>query len=135
MRSRKSVSLYARIKVKYLRLILKGFKILEEKERYNKFYFIIQNFSKGESITQRYNKYKFFLVSLLGIYISFYIKHNYFQPEFEVRRKPNILIPQGIYDVRRKHYIYWEISRVARGERKTFTYYNYDKESVLKFIK
>jgi hypothetical protein len=34
MRGRKSVSLYARMKVKYLKLILKGFKIIEEKERY-----------------------------------------------------------------------------------------------------
>jgi hypothetical protein len=69
------------------------------------------------------------------MYLLLYLKHNYFQPEYEVRRQPNILIPQGIYDIRRKHYIYWEISRVARGLRKTFTYYNYDKESVLIFYK
>lgn len=31
---RKSVSLYARIKAKYIKLILKGFKMIEEKERY-----------------------------------------------------------------------------------------------------
>lgn len=30
---RKSVSLYTRVKVKYFKLIMKGFKILEEKEQ------------------------------------------------------------------------------------------------------
>ncbi len=73
------------------------------------------------------------MIFIFGSYIVMYVKHNYFQPEFETRKQPNILIPKGIYDVRRKHYIYWEISRVARGLPKTFSYYNYDRESVNKF--
>jgi hypothetical protein len=72
---------------------------------------------------------------LLSAYTLAYIKHNFMQPEFEVRKQPNILIPKNIYEVRRKSYIYWEISRIARGMKKNFSYYNYDREAVNKFIK
>jgi len=48
----------------------------------------------------------------------------------EIRNKPNFLVPASVYKVRREHYIYWELSRVARGRKKTFTYFNYDKEAV-----
>jgi hypothetical protein len=81
-------------------------------------------------ITQNYNKYKFAMIILFAAYGITYLRHNLMQPEFEVRTKPNILIPKNIYDVRRSHHIYWEISRIARGYNKTFSYYNYDKESV-----
>ena len=81
-----------------------------------------------------YNKYKYVLSIGMIIYLYFYIKHNYTNPEFKIRRKPNVLIPQSVYDVRRKHYIYWEQSRVARGFRKTFTYFNYDNETVILII-
>jgi hypothetical protein len=67
---------------------------------------------------------------MTSVYSYCYIKHNFFQAEFDVRKKPNILIPADIYNVRRKHYIYWEISRVARGLTKTFSYYDYDADSV-----
>lgn len=88
--------------------------------------YAIQNFE----ITQNYNKYKYAMIILLTAYGVAYLRHNFLQPEFEVRKKPNILIPKDIYDVRRSHYIYWEISRIARGYNKTFSYYDYDKESV-----
>jgi hypothetical protein len=68
---------------------------------------------------------------IFSVYAYSYIKHNFTQPEFSVRERPNILIPKSVYEVRRKHYIYWELSRIARGYRKTFSYYNYDKESVI----
>jgi hypothetical protein len=87
-----------------------------------------------EEITQNYNKYKFLIFGIFGVYSFIYIKHNYTQPEFIIREKPNILIPRSVYEVRRKHYIYWELSRIARGYRKTFSYYNYDKESVCNII-
>ena len=89
---------------------------------------IINN--KLDKPLNHYNKYKYILSFGLVIYLYFYINHNYTKPEFEIRKKPNILIPKSVYDVRLKHYIYWEQSRVARGFRKTFTYYNYDNESV-----
>lgn len=80
--------------------------------------------------TQKYNKYKYHVLAVLSVYSLCYLKHNYTKNEFEMRKQPNILIPMSVYEVRRKHYIYWELSRVARGYRKTFTYYNYDKEGV-----
>ena len=85
----------------------------------------------GRRITANYNKYKIWIIVILGIYGYSYLKHNA-QPEFQVREKPNILIPKSVYEIRRKHYIYWELSRIARGFRKTFSYYNYDKESVIR---
>lgn len=42
-----------------------------------------------------------------------------------------MLIPKFVYRIRREHYIYWEISRVARGLPKTFTYSTWDDKSVL----
>ena len=42
-----------------------------------------------------------------------------------------MLIPKFIYRIRREHYIYWEISRVARGLPKTFTYSTWDDRSVI----
>jgi hypothetical protein len=47
-----------------------------------------------------------------------------------MRKKPNMFIPSIIYKIRREHYIYWEISRVARGLPKTFTYSNWDNSAV-----
>jgi hypothetical protein len=81
-------------------------------------------------ITHGYNKYKYGIIFLVTLYGYFYFKHNFTKPEFEIRERPNILIPKSIYEVRRKNYIYWELSRLARGYRKTFSYYNYDKDSV-----
>lgn len=47
-----------------------------------------------------------------------------------MRKQPNMLIPRFVYRIRRQHYIYWEISRVARGLPKTFTYSTWDPQSV-----
>lgn len=47
-----------------------------------------------------------------------------------MRKRPNLLIPKFVYKVRREHYIYWEISRLARGYPKTFTYSNWDNKAV-----
>ena len=47
-----------------------------------------------------------------------------------MREKPNLLIPKVVYKIRREHYIFWEISRVARGLPKTFTYSNWDETAV-----
>ena len=52
-----------------------------------------------------------------------------------MRKKPNILIPKSVYHARREHYIYWDMSRVARGLNKTFSYHNYDPTSVIVIIK
>lgn len=51
-----------------------------------------------------------------------------------MRKKPNILIPRGIYKIRREHYVYWEISRIARGLPKTFTYSAWDPKAVSKIL-
>jgi hypothetical protein len=48
-------------------------------------------------------------------------------------RRPNRLIPRRIYKIRREHYVYWEISRIARGLPKTFTYSNWDETAVNQF--
>ena len=47
-----------------------------------------------------------------------------------MRKKPNILIPRAIYRIRREHYVYWEISRIARGLPKIFTYSTWDPKAV-----
>lgn len=50
--------------------------------------------------------------------------------EFEKRENPNPLIPSFIYRIRREHYLYWELSRLARGKSTTFTHYDWDNNSV-----
>lgn len=57
-----------------------------------------------------------------------YLKHS-MQLEFDRRRQPNPLIPLAVYRVRRKHYVFWEIQRVARGLPKTFTYSSWDPKA------
>jgi len=84
----------------------------------------------GSRITYNYNKHKLLMIFVFSIYAYCYIKHNYTQTEYFSREKPNILIPKSVYEVRRKSYIFWELSRIARGYRKTFSYSNYDNESV-----
>ena len=60
-----------------------------------------------------------------------YVKHNFTQSELDIRRKrKNQLIPRLVYRIRREHYIFWEISRLARGLPKTFTYSNWDTNAV-----
>lgn len=38
-------------------------------------------------------------------------------------------MPRFIYKVRRQHYVYWEIARLARGLPKTFTYSTWDPKA------
>ena len=74
------------------------------------------------------------LLAVMTAYvITKYVKHNYTQSEFDIRRaKPNLMVPKFVYRIRREHYVYWEISRIARGLPKTFTYSNWDKNAVRK---
>ena len=51
-----------------------------------------------------------------------------------MRKRSNMLIPKFVYRIRREHYIYWEISRLARGLPKTFTYSSWDPKSVNLYI-
>ena len=53
-----------------------------------------------------------------------------FLKEYDMRKQPNMFVPRFVYRIRRQHYIYWEISRVAWGLPKTFTYSTYDMKSV-----
>lgn len=50
-----------------------------------------------------------------------------------MRKQPNFLIPKFVYKVRREFYIYWEISRLARGLSKTFTYSNWDEHAKMMY--
>ncbi len=42
-------------------------------------------------------------------------------------------MPKIVYRVRRQHYVYWEISRVARGLPKTFTYSDWDSKAAMMY--
>ena len=79
--------------------------------------------------TPRYNHYTRLLALALIFYTSSYVKHNFTRSEFYIRKHPNILIPKYVYKVRREFYIYWEISRIARGLPKTFSYSNWDEQA------
>jgi hypothetical protein len=57
-----------------------------------------------------------------------YLKHA-LMSEFDRREQPNIFVPKTVYRIRRLHYVYWEISRVARGLPKTFTYSTWDEKA------
>ena len=46
--------------------------------------------------------------------------------EFYQRGNPNFVVPSFVYKARRDNYIYFELSRIARGLPTTFTYYYYD---------
>ncbi|CAI2376731.1 unnamed protein product [Moneuplotes crassus] len=83
--------------------------------------------------TPRYNYYNHIIAFFLVWYGTSYVKHNFMQSEYEVRKQPNILIPKFVYKVRREHYIYWEISRLARGFPKTFTYSNWDDQAKMMY--
>eukprot|EP00347_Sterkiella_histriomuscorum_P013534 403364343 len=73
-----------------------------------------------------YNYYNYW-VALIGAFMFVkYVKKNFTQTEFDMRKRPNMFIPKFIYRIRREHYVYWEISRLARGLPKTFTYSNWD---------
>lgn len=72
---------------------------------------------------------------ILAYVITKYIKHNFTKTEYQIRKgRPNKLIPKFVYRIRREHYVFWEISRIARGLPKTFTYSNWDENAVRKWI-
>ena len=60
------------------------------------------------------------------------IKHS-LQLEFDRRESPNPFIPKIVYRVRRQHYVFWEISRIARGLPKTFTYSTWDEKASMMY--
>ena len=78
---------------------------------------------------RRYNYYNYYVTFFAALYVAKYAKQNFTLCEFDMRRRPNILIPRFVYRIRRAHYIYWETSRLARGLPKTFTYSNWDPDS------
>jgi hypothetical protein len=45
-------------------------------------------------------------------------------------KQPNCFVPRIVYKVRRQSYIFWEISRIAKGLPKTFTYSTWDPKAV-----
>jgi hypothetical protein len=60
------------------------------------------------------------------------LKHN-LQTEYDRRYTPNIFVPRIVYKIRRMHYVYWEISRLARGLPKTFTYSTWDERAKMMY--
>jgi hypothetical protein len=52
-----------------------------------------------------------------------------FKTEYDIRKHPNPFVPKIIYKIRRKHYVFFEISRLARGLPKTFTYSTWDPKA------
>lgn len=140
MNTRKGPSVYIRLKSKSMKLILKGLKIISEENKtrsvhgLNTFHSTTRGGLINNSKPHIYNKYKPLIIFLLCSYSFLYIKHNFLQFEYQKLKQPNFLIPKFIYRIRREHYVYWEKSRLARGLPTTFSYYNYDKESVSYYL-
>jgi len=57
------------------------------------------------------------------------VGHYMFKTEYDIRKHPNPFVPKIIYKIRRKHYVFFEISRLARGLPKTFTYSTWDPKA------
>lgn len=55
------------------------------------------------------------------------------QLEFDRMKQPNPFIPKFVYRIRRLHFVYWEISRLARNKPKTFTYSKWDKQATMMY--
>lgn len=64
--------------------------------------------------------------------LSKWVKHT-LQLEIDRREQPNLLVPKAVYRIRRQHYVFWEISRVARGLPKTFTYSEWDSRAQMMY--
>ena len=45
------------------------------------------------------------------------------------------MIPKFIYEARREHYKFWELSRIARNKYNLFSYADYDVISDINFIR
>jgi hypothetical protein len=85
-----------------------------------------------QSVVRPYNYHLAWMV-IPGAYLfSKWLKHN-LQTEFDRRQQPNLFIPKIVYKIRRKHYVYWEISRVSRGLPKTFTYSTWDDKAKMMY--
>jgi hypothetical protein len=69
------------------------------------------------------------LVAFFGVKC---LKHS-LKLEFDRREQPNLLVPKVVYRVRRQHYVYWEIARLARGKPKTFTYSTWDDKAAMMY--
>lgn len=57
------------------------------------------------------------------------IHHTVFKTEYDQRKTLRPRLVQDIRRVRRKCYVYWEISRLSRGLPKTFTYSSWDSNA------
>lgn len=79
-----------------------------------------------------YNHYPLMLSPILA-YVGVKILKNSLRLEFDRREQPNIFIPKTVYKIRRQHYVYWEISRLARGLPKTFTYSTWDPKAAMMY--
>lgn len=95
----------------------------------------LRNYTRlSENSEKPYNFYLFWTGSLLSFaVIKFYLAHLSVRLEPHWRKKPNALVPIGVYDIRKKHYVFWEISRVSRGLPKTFTYSKWDSQAKMMF--
>lgn len=77
-----------------------------------------------------YNFYNKWFAVVAAYFVTKYIGHYWFQTEYAIGKQPNCFIPRIVYKIRRQHYTFWEISRVARGLPKTFTYSTWDPKAV-----
>jgi hypothetical protein len=74
------------------------------------------------------------LLTLLAAFITYKsLSHYCFSTEYQIRKRPNPFVPKYVYKVRREHYVFWEISRVARGLPKTFTYSSWDSQAQMMY--
>lgn len=77
--------------------------------------------------TPSYLRYKK-IAALFGILFGCAYLRSNSSTEFHSLFYPNFLIPQFVYDSRFDHYVYWELSRLARKKPNLFSYYLYDTE-------
>lgn len=85
-----------------------------------------------QTVVRPYNYYLAWIMVPFIYTMSKLLKHN-LQTEYDRRQHPNILVPRNVYRIRRMHYVYWEISRVARGLPKTFTYSTWDERAKMMY--
>lgn len=86
-------------------------------------------FEKSSQRKRSYNYY-LFAFSIGTTIFSFEYFKNQLRNEFDQRELQYIYIPKFILRIRREHYLYWELSRLARGMSTTFTHYDWDPSSV-----
>jgi hypothetical protein len=85
-----------------------------------------------QTVVRPYNYYLAWLTVPFVYTMTKVLKHN-LQTEYDRRLTPNIFIPRIVYKIRRMHYVYWEISRLARGLPKTFTYSTWDERAKMMY--